>query len=136
MVNYRRNLLPGGAYFFTVALRDRQGDLLIRHVALLRDAFRTVRRRQPFTIDAIVIMPCGWDIARARLEAAPLTKRPEWSRLRAVSQGRVVLTDGNQYFNRPGPRIVESAEILAEVLYPDTFDFGHRHTAWVPFPAA
>ncbi len=41
-----------------------------------------------------------------------------------------VMTHGNQYFNRPGPRLVESAEILAECLHPGCFDFGHRGRAW------
>ena len=44
--------------------------------------------------------------------------------------GRVALADGNAYFNRPGPRLVESIEILAEILHPDRFDFGHAGSAW------
>ena len=60
----------------------------------------------------------------------PLTSRPGWDRLSAVGSDRVFLTDGNQYFNRPGPRVVESAEILAELLHPDVFDFGHRGSGW------
>jgi iron complex transport system substrate-binding protein len=80
--------------------------------------------------EAIVVMPCGWDIARARSEMHPLTARPEWRNLRAMQSGRVAITDGNQFFNRPGPRVVESAEILAEILHPDDFDFGHRDVAW------
>ena len=43
---------------------------------------------------------------------------------------RVYLADGNQYFNRPGPRIVESVEILAEIFLPTVFDFGHKDKAW------
>ena len=46
--------------------------------------------------------------------------------------GRVFAADGNQYFNRPGPRLVESLEILAEMFRPDRFDFGHRGRAWRP----
>jgi iron complex transport system substrate-binding protein len=42
----------------------------------------------------------------------------------------VYLGDGNQYFNRSGPRIVESLEILAEMLHPDVFDFGHEGEGW------
>jgi iron complex transport system substrate-binding protein len=80
--------------------------------------------------DVIVIMPCGWGVDRARAEMSPLTNRPEWPRLRAVQTGRVAVTDGNQFFNRPGPRIVESAEILAEILHPDVFEFGHREHGW------
>ena len=43
---------------------------------------------------------------------------------------RVVMTDGNQYFNRPGPRVVESTETLAEILNPEGCDFGHRGCGW------
>jgi len=63
--------------------------------------------------EAVVLMPCGFDIARSRRELAALTGRAEWTRLEAVQQGEVFITDGNQFFNRPGPRLVESAEILA-----------------------
>lgn len=80
--------------------------------------------------DVIVLMPCGFDIPRTRQELGTLTTRPEWPRLRAVRTGRVFVTDGNQYFNRPGPRLVESAEILAELLHPAVFDFGHEGTGW------
>lgn len=80
--------------------------------------------------DVIAVMPCGFDLARNRAEMATLSADPRWRGLRAVTAGRVHLTDGNQFFNRPGPRLVESLEILAEILHPDRFDFGHRGTAW------
>ena len=80
--------------------------------------------------DVIAIMPCGFDIERAWREMPALVDRPEWQHLAAVRSGRVVMTDGNQYFNRPGPRLVESAEILAECLHPGCFDFGHRGRGW------
>lgn len=57
MVNYRRNRVPGGTYFFTATLRDRTSGLLIEHVDLLRAAFHTVKRAQSFRIDAIVVLP-------------------------------------------------------------------------------
>jgi len=79
--------------------------------------------------DVIAFMPCGFGIARCLSELPVLTSRPEWQELRAVRDGHVFVTDGNQFFNRPGPRIVESAEILAELLYPDV-DFGHWGTGW------
>jgi len=79
--------------------------------------------------DVIALMPCGFDIERCLSELPVLTKRPEWQALRAVRDGHVFVTDGNQFFNRPGPRIVESAEILAELLFPDV-DFGHWGTGW------
>jgi iron complex transport system substrate-binding protein len=63
--------------------------------------------------EVIVAMPCGFDLARTRQEMAALAQRAEWNALRAVRTGRAYATDGNQYFNRPGPRLVESLEILA-----------------------
>jgi putative transposase len=57
MVLYRRNPVPGGTYFFTVALRDRKNDWLVAHADLLRDALRRTQRMQPFDIDAMVILP-------------------------------------------------------------------------------
>lgn len=57
MVLYRRHRVEGGCYFFTVTLRDRSSDVLVRHVDLLRGAFRAVRAERRFTIDAIVILP-------------------------------------------------------------------------------
>lgn len=80
--------------------------------------------------NVIVVLPCGFGIKRTREEMPALTRKPEWSRLQAVRSGRVYLTDGNQYFNRPGPRLVESLEILAEILHPQAFRFGHEGTGW------
>jgi iron complex transport system substrate-binding protein len=84
--------------------------------------------------EIIVIMPCGFDIPRIRLELAPLRNRPEWHELRAVRSNRVCLADGSQYFNRPGPRLVESAEILAELIHPELFSFGHEGAGWERLP--
>ena len=80
--------------------------------------------------DVIAVMPCGFDIRRTAAEMPPLAAQPGWADLSAVRNGRVFLTDGNQFFNRPGPRVVESAEILAELLHPEVFDFGHRGSGW------
>ena len=80
--------------------------------------------------DCILLMPCGFDIPRSRSELPALTRQPAWSRLQAVQEGRVFLTDGNQFFNRPGPRLVESAEILAEILHPRDFEGTHEHRGW------
>lgn len=57
MTNYRRNFVPGGSFFFTVNLAEHRLRLLIEHIDLLREAFRRVRRRHPFEIDAIVVLP-------------------------------------------------------------------------------
>lgn len=83
--------------------------------------------------DVIAVMPCGFDIARTREEMKAMSSSRQWRDLRAVHVGRVFLTDGNQYFNRPGPRLVESAEILAELLHPDVFPPLHRASGWEPW---
>lgn len=80
----------------------------------------------------IIFMPCGFDLNRTRQEALPLTQRPDWQNLRAAQSGRVYITDGNSYFNRPGPRLVDSEEILAELLHPEIFEYGYKGTGWEP----
>jgi len=78
----------------------------------------------------IILMPCGFDMARTAEDLPILQALDGWQSLRAVRTGRVYLTDGNQYFNRPGPRLVESLEILAEILHPSVFRFGHEGSGW------
>jgi iron complex transport system substrate-binding protein len=81
--------------------------------------------------DIIFVSPCGFDIPRTLEEMNLLSDKPEWKNLKAVVEGRVFVADGNQYFNRPGPRLVESLEILAEVIHPNLFHFGHEGSGWV-----
>ena len=83
--------------------------------------------------EIIVIMPCGFDLERTVQESEILTKHPAWKTLKAVKQKKVFVTDGNAYFNRPGPRLVDSAEILAEIFHPDLFNFGHKGKSWKLF---
>jgi iron complex transport system substrate-binding protein len=82
--------------------------------------------------EVILLLPCGFKIAQTIRDLNLLTDNPAWAKLRAVKQGRVYLIDGHHFFNRPGPRLVESAEIVAEILHPDRFNFGHRGTGWIP----
>jgi iron complex transport system substrate-binding protein len=70
---------------------------------------------------AILIMPCGFDLPRAIQEAQTLPALPGWNQLSAVRENRVFAADGNAYFNRSGPRLIDSAEILAHVLHPNMF---------------
>jgi iron complex transport system substrate-binding protein len=58
--------------------------------------------------DLILVHPCGFDMARTLEEMPLLEHRSGWRELKAVLRGRIFVADGNQYFNRPGPRIVES----------------------------
>ena len=82
--------------------------------------------------DVIVVAPCGFDLARTRREMPALSQRPQWNALRAVADGRVYLTDGHHFFNRPGPRLAESLEILAELLHPESIPARHQCEAWLP----
>ena len=87
--------------------------------------------------DIIILMPCGYDLSRTLEEVPLLTGLPGWAGLRAVGNGCVFATDGNHYFNRPGPRLVESLEILVEILHPADRDlYGHLNTAWTPISTA
>jgi iron complex transport system substrate-binding protein len=86
-----------------------------------RIEWQALREKDP---EVVMIAPCGFSIPRSLEELDVLTRRPDWQALKAVRQGRVYVADGNQYFNRPGPRIVDSLEMLAEMLHPDAFSFG------------
>ena len=83
--------------------------------------------------DRIVVIPCGFSLARTEAEAARLVGPSGLGQTRAAREGGVFLADGNQFFNRPGPRLAESLEILAEIVHPGTFDFGHRGEDWRPW---
>jgi iron complex transport system substrate-binding protein len=96
-------------------------------------AWSDVMRAEP---DVVVVVPCGFDLERTAAEMAAVRDRPEWRSLAARCTGQIFLADGNQFFNRPGPRLVESLEILAEILHPECFDFGHRGRGWRNWEAA
>ena len=92
-------------------------------------SFEELRDADP---DVIVVTPCGFDLARTRGEMRALVEREGWNALAAVRNGRVYLADGHQFFNRPGPRLVESLEILTEMLEPERAGARHRDRAWSP----
>jgi iron complex transport system substrate-binding protein len=71
--------------------------------------------------DVAVVMPCGYPIDRTLAELADPAVNAPLRRLRATRTGRTFVADGNAYFNRPGPRIADSAEILAALFHPDLF---------------
>jgi iron complex transport system substrate-binding protein len=83
--------------------------------------------------DILIIMPCGFAIERTLKEIHLLLQLPAFSELKAVKTNRVYIADGNQYFNRPGPRIVDSIEILAEIINPKQFIFGYEGNGWIKF---
>jgi iron complex transport system substrate-binding protein len=68
--------------------------------------------------DVVIVAPCGFALDRTRGELAALTARPEWEALPAVRNGRAYAVDGNAYVSRPGPRLIDSAELLAGLIQP------------------
>jgi iron complex transport system substrate-binding protein len=83
--------------------------------------------------EIILVMPCGFDLERTRAEVNALIKQPHWNDLQAVKNGKVFMIDGNSYFNRPGPRLVDSLEMLAELLHPDLFEAKYEGQGWERF---
>ncbi len=82
--------------------------------------------------DVVLIKPCGFDLDRTASELELLRSGLPWERWTAVRAGRVFIADGNAYFNRPGPRLVESLEILAACIHPDAFgELSQRHASAV-----
>ncbi len=84
-----------------------------------------------FAPEAIVVTPCGFDLASTVAEALRvLPSRTGWDALPAVRHRRVYAVDGNAYFSRPGPRIVDSLELLAELIHPEIFAGWGPYGAW------
>lgn len=81
--------------------------------------------------DVILIAPCGYTIQQSLDNLNPMIEHPAFKSLKAVREGQVYIADGHQFFNRPGPRLLESLEIIAEILHPDMFGFGHEGTGWI-----
>jgi iron complex transport system substrate-binding protein len=101
------------------ALVTKSGE----HAPTLR--LEELERLEP---DVVLVKPCGFDLPRTFSELEALRAALPWTSWRAVKEGRVFAADGNAYFNRPGPRIVESLEILAACLHPGAFpDFVKTH---------
>ena len=83
--------------------------------------------------DVIIVMPCGFSVERTMKEVNLLLQLPGFTEMKAVKNDRFYIVDGNQYFNRPGPRIVDSIEILAEIIHPKQFIFGYEGDGWIKF---
>lgn len=81
--------------------------------------------------EVVVIAPCGYGLERTKAELPVLTARPGWEALAAVRDGRVYCADGNAFFNRPGPRLAETVEMLAEMLHPAATGRRHEGAAFV-----
>ena len=82
--------------------------------------WRAVVDAQP---EVILLMPCGFDVRRTVRESTPLRALPGWNDLPAVRAQRVFALNGNAYFSRPGPRLVNGLEILARIIHPDAVEW-------------
>lgn len=83
-----------------------------------------------FDPEVIVLMPCGFDLDRTSKEAPICGTLSRWNELSAVRRNRVYAVDGNALFNRSGPRIVDSLELLAALLHPQVFPWFLQKYAW------
>lgn len=92
--------------------------------------FKEIQAEDP---DILIAMPCGFSIERTFQEINILLDLPGWVDLKAVKNNRIYVADGNQYFNRSGPRLTDSVEILAEIINPKQFTFGYEGSGWVQF---
>ncbi len=84
--------------------------------------------------DIVVIACCGYSAARALRDWRQVQDHPDIQDLPAVQKGRVYLADGNAYFSRPGPRLVDTLEILAEIIHPEIFAGQFPDRGVVPWP--
>ena len=93
--------------------------------------FDEIKKKDP---DIIIFLPCGYDINKTNNEVKKLfDKEAKWKNLKAYNNNKIFIVDGNQFFNRPGPRIIESLEIFAEIIHPDIFNFNHKIEGWINF---
>jgi iron complex transport system substrate-binding protein len=80
--------------------------------------------------EIVILMPCGFTLERTSEEFARVTLPDEWLGLSAARSRHVYAVNGSAYFNRPGPRIVEGLEILAEIMHPELFPRTMARGAW------
>jgi iron complex transport system substrate-binding protein len=95
--------------------------------------WQAVRDADP---EVLVVAPCGFDLARATAEMPTLAAYPGFTELRAARAGRVYVADGNLYFNRSGPAVFDTIDLLAELLHPGQFPRRFEGAAFTCWPAA
>ena len=104
-------------------------DLLGEPGARSREAtWRDVAEVDP---EVLVLMPCGFDLPGTVEEWARTPKPDEWPDIEAVRRGHVFAVDGSAYFSRPGPRVIDGIELLAEIFDPDAFETSPP-ASWTP----
>ena len=84
--------------------------------------------------EIIIFMPCGFNIEKTKKELdSYIKKNNSIHSLKAYKNHKLFVVDGNQFFNRPGPRLIESLEIFAEIIHPNIFDFKHKGIDWINY---
>ena len=84
--------------------------------------------------EIIIFMPCGFNIEKTKKELdSYIKKNNSMHSLKAYKNHKLFVVDGNQFFNRPGPRLIESLEIFAEIMHPNIFNFKHKGTGWINY---
>ena len=91
------------------------------------NTFENLLRSDP---EKIIIMPCGYSIEKTKTEMIALKNTSNWTNLKAYKNNNIFIVDGNQYFNRPGPRILDSIKILKEIISNEKHIFGYKNKAW------
>ena len=88
--------------------------------------YSTLLEKNP---DKIIFMPCGYDIKKTKSEVKSLYYIKGWSELKAIKEGKTYIADGSQYFNRPGPRLLDSIKIMHDIVN-DTDSHGYHGKGW------
>lgn len=128
-VEWSRPLMSGGNWMPDLVRYAGGADLFGRagekSVPMEWDAF------QAADPDVIIVAPCGYDLEESVRDLEMLEQYSGWDDLKAVASGELYCCDGNAYFNRPGPRLVDTAEIIAELLHPERVEPVHEGEAWI-----
>lgn len=82
--------------------------------------------------EMLLLMPCGYDLAGTVAEWKRTPRPPEWDDILAVRRGNLFAVDGSAYFSRPGPRVIDGIELLAEIFDPDAFVETSPPGSWTP----
>jgi putative transposase len=130
MVRYRRNFVPGGTFFFTIAVADRRSSILVDNIASLRLAFRATRGERPFTIDAIVVLPehlhVIWTLPP---EDSDFSGR--WRRIKSLFTRNVVASGLSAERNRRGEYALWQRRFWEHTIRDDS-DFA-RHVDYIHY---
>ena len=110
-----------------IYLAGGRSELAQKAKPSLEISWEQVTRYDP---EVIILMPCGFDLRRTVGESHRLPLPEQWSQLTATQSGQVYAVDGSAYFSRPGPRLVDGLEILAEILHPERFPRRSSSRAW------